>query len=159
MWISRWLKLFFLLSLSLVSVPNTNNIKFSQSFLGIVMESLYRASKSDGFCLKMMSQLAFDLILAGIMVYFCVTRMMLIVPLRILCRQLKKSDIVSLSNSCFLISEMTSSRTKSTLRWPVHLSFSLIPVPFRISWPRSTCLSMNCFLCCSSVKIYSLAAS
>ena len=112
--ISFYFSFFFLPLDSFSLIPKIKYNNLYHFFYVIVTASLYAVSKSIGFNWYRISQLAFDLILDGISVYFYVTTIIDTVPLKIKCLLFMTSCASRGSNSAFFIDPTTSSSTTST---------------------------------------------
>jgi hypothetical protein len=97
-------------------MPNTNPRTSLHWLYVSVTQSRYAASKSPGFNWNRISQLAVERTLAGMSVYFYVTIIIDIVPLKIRCLRFMTSYERRGSNSAFFTWPTTSSRTSRTLR-------------------------------------------
>ncbi len=109
--------LFFCYSLSVLVLNSTLKVKerTSRHFSGkSVTASRYAVSKSTGLSWYRISQDALERTRAGIKVYFCVTTMIDIVPLKIICLRFITNCASLGSNSAFFICPTTSSRTTRT---------------------------------------------
>lgn len=89
-------------------------------FYSIVTTSLYNVSKSTGFNLNTIIQLAYDLILAGIIVYFWEINIIETVPLAIKCLLFKNNYAKYGFASFIFIYPITSSNTKRTFMWDYY---------------------------------------
>lgn len=124
-------------AISSSSVPKTSPNIFDQLSLDKITASFHTASNSTGFNLKRINQLEFDLIFWGRDVNFCVTTIMLIVPLATIFLRLKNNFVNAGLCSFALMSATTSSSTNKMCLWVLYIYSRVVNVSLKSLWVES----------------------